>query len=1052
MESLMSSPSPGVDWIQEFGGRDSLVVRAGAGAGKTTELVQRVLAIAKKFRQEKGRFPRMVVTTFTRKATQELRERLMQKALSLKDQELADYVQKQSLLHVSTIHGVLSIFLSHYGSHMGLNPRFSFIDEGQESRIFKKAIREVLNDPESVPALEDLLAQTSLAKLISAFKAYVEHRVEQDGPLQAADWNDFTQAVSTQDEKWIVKAEHLLQYLSDNETSEGWKNYHQLLQEAISLVKKRGDFRVQGFQLFEQRESPRFKKGTDEEISLLRKEIQNYSKEMHEEWIHSKAAWDLHAKVSADFVQVGENIFSQILNRKLKSAMMAMQDLEIFSLRLLRLFPKTGKNFASEWDYWFIDEYQDTSPRQVFLLQHLVDDKPSFVVGDPQQSIYLFRGARSEVFTDKEKLNRTQGGQSLEKMQNYRSRPELLKFFNHFFLRLSSQFKAMIPSENKSRVDLQNEPAAVFIHTLPPPEEKALRISENPMMDENANFEHQAVIHRCLELLKQGVAPEQICVLSRTNAELDRLAILAAQYSIPVQVHASAKFFSRREVQDALTLLKFLLNPSDNLNLLELLRSPWFYVQDTLLLSCGLSYNENFWFKIRKQLEGEEGIARLINLENQIAERGAGQVWVDGVLESGLLLSAQMMDPSGRREANLWKLIHLLKSEERKPGFNYIQFSERAEAQAQEIEAGSDGDATPVEEPKRVNLMTIHASKGLQFDYVILPSFGKIRLRLTSRYFTFDEEKRKFTLSLASPETGEVSQNLVAVDVAKKIKERELKEYDRLLYVALTRAKLGVTLVWSEVKKDSWAERAWRPELGLQKSEGFSTLYLDSPEINLEPWSQTAVKRGDILLPWKSAKEIPAKAVHSVTSILEVESGVATEPLQKEMAGKRVQKAILGVETHRLFESLKFRGIDDLLVSAKTAPAVNFLKTWKDGSILKWIQAGEVEWGFSIALADQWIQGQIDLWSMDADGTPVVVDYKTGSSVYAEKAFEQLEIYAWALQKMKKIPMDRKVKLVVIYPFDQDVQVKESKGAELTEKRLLAAMQAAAILQLETLA
>ena len=142
---------------------------------------------------------------------------------------------------------------------------------------------------------------------------------------------------------------------------------------------------------------------------------------------------------------------------------------------------------------------------------------------------------------------------------------------------------------------------------------------------------------------------------------------------------------------------------------------------------------------------------------------------------------------------------------------------------------------------------------------MILPSFGKIRLRLTSRYFTFDEEKRKFTLSLTSPETGEVSQNLVAVDVAKKIKERELKEYDRLLYVALTRAKLGVTLVWSEVRKDSWAERAWRPELGLQKSEGFSTLYIDSPEIKLEPWSQAAAKRGDVLLPWKNAKEVSAK-------------------------------------------------------------------------------------------------------------------------------------------------------------------------------------------------
>ncbi len=1036
----MSSPS---SWVEDFGGRRSLVVRAGAGAGKTTELVLRVLAIAKKFHQEKGRFPKLVVTTFTRKATQELRERLMQKALELNDKDLVDYVQKPSLLHISTIHGVLSVFLSQYGNQLGLNPRFSFIDESQESRIFKKVIRDILNDPEDIPALENLLEQTSLTKLIGAFKAYVEHRVEMDGPLRAANWSDFLEVAQKKDQEWIKRAGYLLDYIASNESSDSWKKYQDLLQETIQRLKK-GDDRQLAFRVFEQRESPRFKKGTEEEVSSLRKEIQNYSKETSEEWVHSKEAWELHAKVAQDFIHIAEKIFTQVLHRKMKSATMTMQDLEVFSLRLLRLFPEVGKSFSSEWDYWLIDEYQDTSPRQVFLLQHLVADRSSFVVGDPQQSIYLFRGARSEIFSEREASNKAAGGQSLEKMQNYRSRPELLHFFNYFFARLGTQFQSMIPSDSKARPDLQDVPAAIFIRTAPLRGDPEKYVSETPQQDEELNFEHQAVISRCLDLLREGVPAEQICVLSRTNAELDKLAVLAAKYSIPVQVHASAKFYSRREIQDALALLKFLLNPSDNLNLLELLRSPWFHVADSLLVEQCTSYKENFWTKIRQTLANEEAVARLVRLQDQLSQKGIGHVWGQAVLDCGLLLSAQMMDPSGRREANLWKLIYLLKTEERKPGFNYIEFAERSEAQAQEIETGSDGDATPVEEPQRVNFMTVHASKGLQFEHVILPSFGKVRLRRRSEYFTYDETRSYFTLSLTAPETGEVSQNLLAVQIAETIKERELAEYDRLLYVALTRAKLSVTLIWSEVQKKSWAERAWKPQPGLQKTEGFSTLYLEYPELKLEKLPSTITTVNDVLPLWARPAASTAKAVHSVTHILEGTMASGNTALRKDAAAKRVQKAILGVETHRLFESLKFRGVADLPITEKLAPAVQFLQTWQGGAILDWIQRGEVEWGFSVSLQGQWIQGQIDLWTVGADGKSYVVDYKTGSPEYAEKAFEQLEIYAWALQKMNKIPAHKEVQLVVIYPFESDVRAQQARSMESIEKSLIEKMKVVA--------
>lgn len=91
------------------------IVRAGAGAGKTTTLTKTVMETALSFDHSQGRFPRIVVTTFTRKATQELRERLVAGAVATGRNDFLDYVSSRSNLHISTIHGVLSLFLRRYG-------------------------------------------------------------------------------------------------------------------------------------------------------------------------------------------------------------------------------------------------------------------------------------------------------------------------------------------------------------------------------------------------------------------------------------------------------------------------------------------------------------------------------------------------------------------------------------------------------------------------------------------------------------------------------------------------------------------------------------------------------------------------------------------------------------------------------------------------------------------------------------------------------------------------------------------------------------------------
>src|SRR5690348_6124399 len=98
---------------------NSEIVKAGAGAGKTTALTERVMQMAQEYRAKHARWPRMVVTTFTRKATQELRERLMTKAINSGDLAFLEYVCAKSQLSISTIHGVCHQFLKKYGHLLG---------------------------------------------------------------------------------------------------------------------------------------------------------------------------------------------------------------------------------------------------------------------------------------------------------------------------------------------------------------------------------------------------------------------------------------------------------------------------------------------------------------------------------------------------------------------------------------------------------------------------------------------------------------------------------------------------------------------------------------------------------------------------------------------------------------------------------------------------------------------------------------------------------------------------------------------------------------------
>src|SRR6185437_10547094 len=140
----------------------SKIVRAGAGAGKTRELTKQVLEVVKQVLQDSGVAPRLVVTTFTRKATQELRERLMQEAIRQEDPRLLEYVSSRSPLMISTIHGVLSLFLTRFATEINIDPAFQILSSRDLQRLAKRTLRSLLIQNEDGQSLLESYSFTQL--------------------------------------------------------------------------------------------------------------------------------------------------------------------------------------------------------------------------------------------------------------------------------------------------------------------------------------------------------------------------------------------------------------------------------------------------------------------------------------------------------------------------------------------------------------------------------------------------------------------------------------------------------------------------------------------------------------------------------------------------------------------------------------------------------------------------------------------------------------------------------------------------------------------------
>lgn len=999
---------------------------AGAGAGKTTTVVSEVLNFATRFKEKNRRWPKIVVTTFTIKATHELRERLTAEALKRKNIELSAFTADKQDLHISTIHGVLSLFLSQLGHKFGIDTRFRVIEDTENLKMARVALRELLLENSS---FRELLSTFSFEQLIEGMLLAAQN-LTLHGTARCYDIKDVELIYGRYISDLIENLAGLVKILSldlektppQDKRVQKWITFKNDLNHFyLELDSARGDHWSKIKDIFDKNildlKIPALRE--DSPVTQVYKEAQKeFFKELEilESGIFDPQFVEESLRKQESLGALAFAFSERWRALKRDSGVLSIGDLETEALRGIRQVSWVSEEFSKQWDIWFIDEFQDTSPVQVELFKSLIGPKASVLVGDPQQSIYFFRGARSEIFSAEVKSVEGVEGALRELKTNYRSRPELLSFMNDFFS--SRGFRPMLPKAP----NFDSGQVVAFFNSSTSFEEEV-----------------ECMIRHIRFLRSQGVSFKEICILGRTNKVLRDITQAFEKVGIPTQLNVASGFFERREILDALSFLRFLVNPQDDFNFVELLRSPWITITDSEIFDLVSPLRHNFWQSLKERTD-VAGLKALRDIQENSRDVGILSAFEMALVKIGLFDSSRSFDPSGRIEANLWKLIALLRQESHRPGFSFNEFLKKS-SMSKYDEESNEADAIPIVDPDRLNLMTIHQSKGLKFGHVILPGTNKPPMQKPFEPVYFDEQEARWSWAVVNPRVSKQSHLLPGVLIKKKIRKSEVEESDRLLYVAVTRAEQSVYFSSnSKAGKESWAERFEIDFSGekYSKSDRYKVQASNSRDeagVPVPMTSENVSQPAEVQDPFRPPSS-PKHKIHSVTEILESGTKYVRHQRGKpvEMSAS-LQKRALGTAIHKLFELRKYHSFEKMsFVNSESLAVLKRTFEMSKVPFEKIFETGFAEWSFVVKDSLLNLQGQIDLWG-DVGHDVWIVDYKTGNPEFGRKALDQLQIYAWAL---RKFGVSKPIRLAAVFTFEDKEFIEDALESEAVEKKYFA--------------
>lgn len=438
--------------------------------------------------------------------------------------------------------------------------------------------------------------------------------------------------------------------------------------------------------------------------------------------------------VNTDFDEIALEVYRKYEKSLKINNAVDFDDLLILPLKLFNNNPGVLQKYQEKYKYVFIDEYQDTNEPQ-YILSKMISAKYKniTVVGDADQAIFTWRGANYKNILNFEKDYKDAKVVLLE--ENYRSTKTILNAANN------------VIKNNKVRKE----------KNLWTQNEEGSKITYYKAFDEKD--ESNYVVNEIKKLIEKGVNPKDICVLYRANAQSRTVEEAFLTSNISYNIVGSYAFYNRKEIKDLIAYLKLIYNNKDDVSLLRVINYPKRGIGNKAIENLAIKSNV-----LDKSLYEVIDSGKELEFKNMIEEIKKEESHLTLTELIDMVLDKSGMKKSLEDEKSIEADIRLENLEEFKSIAKAMEINEgivSLEELLDKLALVSDVSEQKNDNEDKVTLMTMHAVKGLEYDYV----------------FVVGVEEGLF------PHSNSLESN------------DELEEERRLCYVAITRAKKKLYLI-----------------------------------------------------------------------------------------------------------------------------------------------------------------------------------------------------------------------------------------------------------------
>ena len=1013
----------------------NIIVSASAGTGKTTLLIERILRL---IIDEEYDINDFLVMSFTVAAAEEIRARLgnrLKEVMAVRPEKTAfisEQLAKLPSAAISTIDAFCLDIVRKYGYILDIDPSISenVMDDSQVLDYSTRALDLTLSDLSRIQPLVQIICPrvedvSPLESIIIKLADFMNNLEDIDSwKSRVSDIYDsfsgniipdevcriISRMLSVSLQKSHTAYGRLVRLYTDNFTDKMKDSelyYLQLYRDCQKQLLDR-DFSEAAFtaDIIRKLVFPRLtgKKDFSEEQIAADKAIQNnkalFKDGLDEVGGFSESIFCLEAIQMRDMVSqlidLAITYRDNFRTLKKNDLVMDFTDMEEYALEILQA--KGGiiaDNLRKRFREIMVDEYQDSSQCQENIIRLINRGNNVFRVGDVKQSIYGFRNAKPELMKSLIR-NHSESDLIVNLRENYRSRENILLLSNRIF---SVLMNVNEPDTYQTSDDFIVGSEDQKKDCVPVRVEKLVTSDDLSRRQRNILLAKQTV--REIEQLHNDkqVPYGRIVVLLRGNRNKALLKDALNARGIPNHVTYSEGFFSDEAVSTVISLIELILDEDNDLAILDVLRGPLFEVSENTIAEAYLENREISWHQRLSNASSESPLCRLneliIRLRNLAYHVGFSELLTEIYRQDGFYLKKASASSRENLDALSDLVAHFGKTHTGLGSLSeYLQLQKKTD----KAEASSSSEKDDV-----VRVMTIHHSKGLEFDHLYFIDFSADITASREPMTVFDEVLGMAMENIRLPyRIRHDNGYLKALRMKKKLDA--LDEELRLLYVAITRAKYGLTLLYSPVKENEF------PETSLYSLLASENTYV--------PWIINTLGRNasDIEFTEITEKEFtPIEKTHQSHYDFVPYSDSESRPVDEEYTPSstedsrllpldysRVGGAERGTLMHETIETLGLKDPDIDSVSWLKPQDLQLIRNFYDNDLTRQLAQYQCrhELPFIYQNEGRFVNGIIDLLVIN-DQDIWLIDFKTdrhvSDEILAERYGRQLKSYYQAV-------------------------------------------------------